>query len=202
MGALSARSTRIPSITRNTGFNTFPIQVMISPGLREKNRTTAKNKNENAACQSIYPLPDTAFAGRILSIPTVKETEAHRGVAKNGPIVRYRAQVKKMPNFFPTLLASPCRPFSRLMPRAATLRSGSPTPVTRNPAAACHIFLPAICPIDTGKIRFPAPKNIPKSILATKIVSLNVNFFISQISPFSFYYSDLVTETQSETWYS
>ena len=48
----------------------------------------------------------------------------------------------------------------------------------RKPAAACQIWLPAICPMDTGKIRFPAPKNMPNSMLATNMVSLKVSFFI------------------------
>ena len=33
--------------------------------------------------------------GMICSMPTVKEVVAQRGIAKNGPIVRYSAQVKK-----------------------------------------------------------------------------------------------------------
>lgn len=93
-------------------------------------------------------------------------------------MVRYSAQVKKSPYPFPTLLPSSRRPFSRLTPRAATARSGSPTPVIRNPAAAFHMSAPASCPMDAGNMRFPAPKNMPKSMLATVIISLKFSFFI------------------------
>ena len=59
-------------------------------------------------------------------------------------------------------------PELRLSPRAATPSRGSPTPVMQNPAMAGHRLAPAICPMWTGKIRFPAPKNRPNSILATE----------------------------------
>ena len=37
--------------------------------------------------------------------------------------------------------------------------------------------LPASCPRWTGKIRFPAPKNMPKSMMATEAYSWMDSFF-------------------------
>ena len=68
------------------------------------------------------------------------------------------------------------RPVERLMPRAATPSRGIPTPVMNSPTKASHTLLPACCPKATGKIRLPAPKNIPKSILATETYSRKESF--------------------------
>ena len=57
-------------------------------------------------------------------MPTVKDVEAQRGMAKKGPMVRYRAQVKKMLYRELTRPAISCRPLLRLMPCAATPRRG------------------------------------------------------------------------------
>ena len=66
------------------------------------------------------------------------------------------------------------------MPSAATPSRGSPTPVTSSPADAVSTRLPASCPIDAGKIRLPAPKNSPNSILPTASSSRKESFvFIS-----------------------
>ena len=97
-------------------------------------------------------------------------------MAKNGPIVRYSMHVKNMEYGLLTRLPSSNRPPERLIPRAATARSGIPTPVTQKPATAGQTFLPAICPICTGNIRLPAPKNIPNSILAMYMYSLILSF--------------------------
>ena len=58
-------------------------------------------------------------------------------------------------------------PPERLMPSAATPSSGRPTPVMRRPRIASQTFEPAIWPRCTGKMRLPAPKKRPKSMLAT-----------------------------------
>jgi len=50
------------------------------------------------------------------------------------------------------------------------------TPVMIKPMIAGRTLLPASCPKWTGKIRFPAPKNIPNRVLATIIVSFIVSF--------------------------
>ena len=80
----------------------------------------------------------------ICSMPTVKEVVAQRGIAKNGPIVRYSAQVKKYPYGRPMWLLSSNRPLLRLMPSAATPSSGRPTPVMMKPMSAGHMLRPAI----------------------------------------------------------
>ena len=83
IGDRTARTTRTPSRQRKSGFSTFPTQVRISPGRREKNSTAAKNTAENTASAAVC-----ISAGRILSTPTVNETVAQRGIARNGPIAR------------------------------------------------------------------------------------------------------------------
>ena len=70
---------------------------------------------------------------------------------------------------------SSIRPSLRLMPMAAMPRRGRPTPVMTKPMIACHIFFPASCPMYAGKIRFPAPKNRPKSMVAMSTFSFFVN---------------------------
>ena len=55
---------------------------------------------------------------------------------------------------------------------AAMAINGRPTAVMQKPKMATGELLPAIWPMCTGKIRFPAPKNNPNSRLATAAVSL------------------------------
>ena len=92
-GAVSARSSRMANTHKNRGLSTLPIQVRICPGRRDRASTTAKNASENTASAT----PCHAPAGSTRSMPTVYETVAHRGMAKNGPMVRYSAQVKNSP---------------------------------------------------------------------------------------------------------
>ena len=47
---------------------------------------------------------------------------------------------------------------------------------------AAPTLAPAICPSDTGKIRFPEPKNRPKSRLVTESVSMKVRRFFTDIA--------------------
>ena len=64
------------------------------------------------------------------------------------------------------------------MPMAATPRMGMPTAVMIKPMIAGKALRPAIWPRWTGKIRFPAPKNIPNSVPATRIFCRSVNFLV------------------------
>ena len=116
-------------------------------------------------------------------MPTEKDVDAHRGMAKNGPMVRYSAQVKNMPYFLPTRLLICISPSLRLMPMEATPSSGMPTPVIKNPTIAGHTLAPAFWPISAGKIRLPAPKNSPNSMLPTAMVSEKLNRFFIPFSP-------------------
>ena len=81
----------------------------------------------------------------------------------------------------PTLPARSVRPLERLIPRAATARRGMPTPVIRKPITAGHTLNPATCPMYTGKIRLPAPKNMPKSMLVIDTVSATVSFVLLRL---------------------
>lgn len=47
---------------------------------------------------------------------------------------------------------------------AAMPRIGRPTPVIRKPIVAGIVSTPEFCPMNTGKIRLPAPKNSANSI--------------------------------------
>ena len=57
--------------------------------------------DEKAIAKKIRENPARAAAripeGMLPSIPTVKDMDAQRGIAKKGPIVRYRMQVKNIP---------------------------------------------------------------------------------------------------------
>ncbi len=97
---MAATTTKMPRNTRNTGFRISPTQVSIFPGRRDSANVTAKKANakiHNAACP---------FSGKNRSMPTVKEVAARRGMAKNGPMVRYSRHEKNAPYFLPTVLLS------------------------------------------------------------------------------------------------
>ncbi len=154
-----------------------PTHVRILLGRSEKNSTSAKKITEKTASSVTAPPVSSG------STPMVKLVAAQRGMAKSGPIVRYSAQVKNTPYPFPTRLLMASRSSERLMPNAATPMSGRPTAVTMKPNAATKEFAPASWPMCTGKIRFPAPKNNPNSMLATAMSCRKFNLsFISHPS--------------------
>ena len=82
-GLISATSRSTPRNTRKSGLITLPIHVVILPGLREKYSTNAKNINVNMNCQSLKCDSPTIGAS-----PIVYETDAHLGIATNGPMER------------------------------------------------------------------------------------------------------------------
>lgn len=49
--------------------------------------------------------------------------------------------------------------------------TGNPTPAKKNPAIAGMADVPACTPRSGGKMRFPAPKNIEKSVAPTTKLS-------------------------------
>ena len=63
---------------------------------------------------------------------------------------------------------------------------GIPTAVTNTPRKALSRLLPASMPIFAGKIRLPAPKNMPKSILVMVTVSFTVRLRFMETHPFLF----------------
>ena len=78
---------------RKSGLMILPIQRVILPGRSEKNSTKAKNAAEKTSRYSHSG--ESAPSKGVM--PVVNETVAHLGMAKSGPMVRYRRQVKKMP---------------------------------------------------------------------------------------------------------
>ena len=88
---MNAARMRIPRNTRKSGFMTRPIHVVILPGLSEKYITNAKNTNVNMSCQSLKCDSPTIGA-----MPVVKDTDAHLGMAKSGPIVRYKTIAEQL----------------------------------------------------------------------------------------------------------
>ena len=116
-------------------------------------------------------------SGRKGTIPTWKGTVAVLGIAKRGPIQRYKLVVKNTAKPSPTNFAISVKLDVLLTDIATTERSGRPTPVIQNPQAALTISTPAFCPMEAGNIRFPAPKSIPKNMDATTIISLKLIFF-------------------------
>ena len=91
-GLSSTTNTRMLRKIRKNGVRILPTQVRILPGYSENSSAAAKKATEKSSRYSCI-LPS---AGRICSRPTVKETVAHLGMAKNGPMVRYSAQVKNI----------------------------------------------------------------------------------------------------------
>ena len=176
-GRISAVTVRMPRNSKKHGLRILPTLVRILPGNSEKSSTAAKNKTENSSKKSCT----FALSGKSCSSPTVNDTVAQRGIAKKGPIVRYSAQVKNMAYGRPTLLLRSKRPLLRLMPSAATPRSGRPTPVMSRPQMAGKSCAPASCPIRTGKMRLPAPKNKPNSMLAIETYSLTERLFFMKL---------------------
>ena len=62
----------------------FPIQSVMLPGRMENTNTSAKKISEN---KNSIVCSESCVPKRGLT-PAVKEVVAHRGIAKNGPIVR------------------------------------------------------------------------------------------------------------------
>ena len=77
---------------------------------------------------------------------------------------------------------------------ASTAAKGRPTPVIRKPIVAQGVFQPAFWPKNTGKIRFPAPKNSAKSMSPIEINS-------REDSCDDFFISDTPSLLQSETYF-
>lgn len=64
---------------------------------------------------------------------------------------------------------------------ARTPKSGRPTPVIKKPIVAGIVFTPAFCPMKTGNIKFPAPKNNANSMSP---IAINALFVFSPIEIF------------------
>ena len=64
---------------------------------------------------------------------------------------------------------------------ARTPKSGRPTPVIKKPIVAGIVFTPAFCPMKTGNIKFPAPKNNANSMSP---IAINALFVFSPIKIF------------------
>ena len=82
-----------------------------------------------------------------------------------------------------TLLANACNPPD--FATAITPSTGNPTAVTKNPKIVTQVALPAACPKNGGKIKFPAPKNNENNIKLTNNKSFLYKSFINN-DPISF----------------
>ncbi len=95
----------------------------------------------------------------------MNDTVAVRGIAKNGPIVKYSTTENTRPNSGCTRFPKSRKPLLPDKPIARIPMNGKPIAVTRKPIKAHQNCVPAICPSSIGKIKFPAPKNIPNNIV-------------------------------------
>ncbi|EPH94296.1 hypothetical protein D920_02921 [Enterococcus faecalis 13-SD-W-01] len=75
-----------------------------------------------------------------------------------------------------TGFAKSYNPVERVLLNAISAASGSNVEDNKNPPPAASQLLPACCPKKAGKIRFPAPKNIPKIKEANK-----TKFFVDKL---------------------
>ena len=82
-----------------------------------------------------------------------------------------------MEKFFPPLEASSAMLADSVRAMAIIAKRGRPTPVIQKPKVAKATVFPAFCPRDTGKIKLPAPNNIPKRREAIKRSSRPLTFF-------------------------
>ena len=94
-----------------------------------------------------------------------KGTDPALGIPSPGPIDRYIAVVKTRANTGPTLLARLDRPL--VFPTTMAHNTGNTTAVTLKANREINVAFPAILPNKGGKIKLPAPKNRPKSIMLT-----------------------------------
>lgn len=132
------------------------------PGRSDNANATAKNAAENAIAAISRPAASVA-GSKGFSIS--KAVEEVRGMARNGPMVRYMSPMNTEANSGLTRPAS-----SRTPPHTATATmpsTGSPMPAARKPAIAGIAASPACRPSSGGRMRLPAPKNIENSMPPT-----------------------------------
>ena len=109
-----------------------------------------------------------------------KEVLAVLGIARQGPIARYRIIIYTKENPGCTLDARCSSPPDFVT--AITPRIGSPTALTANPRNALQVCVPAWAPRKGGNIRFPAPKNMENRVTPISTLFFKLNFSI--FSPF------------------
>lgn len=103
---------------------------------------------------------------------------AVRGIAIHGPISKYTKDMNKMANGFEIVdnMLFPSLNFERII----IANIGTMTEVQINPRRAKGVLAAACTPKKGAKIKFPAPKNIEKSMRPTQNILLKgILFFMT-----------------------
>ena len=111
-------------------------------------------------------------------IASSKGILAALGIAKNGPIIRSKNIEKISANLGEILFARLWSPFD--FATAAIPKIGNKTAVKQKATIAIEVWFPARLPKNGGNIKFPAPKNIEKSVSPTTKKLLNDISFIQK----------------------
>ena len=114
-------------------------------------------------------------------MPISKETLPHLGNANKGPIQRYTVKDRIFAKRGDMREASSYI----LVPASTTAKTPAtaiPTSLKTKPSKAIGALVPACCPMEGGKIIFPAPKKIAKIMQDIPAICDNDSFFISLFS--------------------
>ena len=123
-----AKITKTDNKIKKVGVKIFPILSITLPGFKAKAKTARKNINEKIN-KNNFILSSEIFG----AIPTSKATVDVLGIAKNGPIVKYKAVVKKYANLSFTVFPISNKLSFFEIALATTPKIGSPTPLIINP---------------------------------------------------------------------
>ena len=132
---LAPKSTTISS--KRTGVSRFPRYSVSFSGCMATTAARLKKTREYNSCGKEAETP----SGIKGSTAMEKEVLAVLGIARQGPIARYRRRIYPNANFGCTLDASFSSPPETVT--AITPRTGMPTALTANPRNAIHACVPA-----------------------------------------------------------
>ena len=96
------------------------------------------------------------------------------GIARQGPIAKYKSSMYTLENRGCTLEARASNPSDFVT--AITPNTGRHTALKAKPKNAGTMLLPAILPRNGGKIKFPAPKNIENNVIPISILFFKCSF--------------------------
>ena len=172
------KSVRIHS--NKIGVKTLPTISTTFPFRNDKSNVIPKKAKVNKNDASFGSKPS-----RKGMMPISKETLPHLGNANKGPIQRYTVKDRIFAKRGDMREASSYI----LVPASTTAKTPAtaiPTSLKTKPSKAIGALVPACCPMEGGKIIFPAPKKIAKIMQDIPAICDNDSFFISLFSFFKY----------------